>query len=161
VEYVMVPIPEDLIEPVLAFITWKGPPHPGKTSEARDDPQQASRLAEAATEGNRGPVARTFEAIDAPVRRLLAAVAAASLDQQPLRLPEAARRAGITTREALGAILQANMLITGEGGPPMSVAVSGLENASASNPAWESSVVTLQEPVAREVVELASAGVQE
>jgi hypothetical protein len=160
VEYVMVPVPEDLVGPVLAFLAWKGPPGPERPSNAGSDPQQASGVAEAGTEGDRGPIARTFEAIDAPARRLLAAVAAASLDQQPLTLPEAARRAGITTREALGAILQANMLITGEGGPPMPVAVAGLEGASTSNLAWESSVVTLQEPVAREVAELASAGVQ-
>jgi hypothetical protein len=158
VEYVMVPVPEDLVEPVLAFIAWKGPPRPERRSDATGDPRGERDTAAVASAG---PIARAFEAVDESTRRLLAAIAVASLDHQPLGLPEAARRAGITTREALGAILQVNMLIAGEGGPPMPVAIGGLEGASATNFAWDTSIVTLQEPVALEVVELAGAGVPE
>jgi hypothetical protein len=160
VEYVMVPVPEDLVEPVLAFIAWKGPPRVERSPEAASDAHLAVEP-DAGTDAEGGPIGRTFEVVDRPTRNLLAAIAAASLDQQPLTLPEAAQRAGITTREALGAILQVNMLIAGEGGPAMPVAVTGLEGASATNLAWDSSVVTLQEPVAREVVELAAIGASE
>jgi hypothetical protein len=158
VEYVMVPVPEDLVEPVLAFIAWKGPPRAERGAGATDDPRGGSDTAAVA---GTGPVARAFEAVDQSTRRLLAAIAVASLEQQPLGLPEAARRAGITTRDALGAILQVNMLIAGEGGPPMPLAIGGLEGASATNFAWDTSIVTLQEPVALEMVELAGAGVPE
>jgi len=155
---VMVPVPDDLVEPVLAFIAWKGPPRAERGSGAADDSPGARDTGPLVSAG---PVARAFEAVDQSTRRLLAAIAVASLEHQPLGLPEAARRAGVTTRDALGAILQINMLIAGEGGPPMPVAIGGLEGASATNFAWDTSVVTLQEPVALEVVELAGAGVPE
>jgi hypothetical protein len=156
----MVPVPEHLVASVLAFLDWKGPPQSRSASDARPHSQRAADEADDGSGGG-GPVARAFAAVDDRARSLLAAVATAALDQEMLTLPEAGRRAGLSTREALGTVLQVNLLIAGEGGPPLAVGIKGLEGASAADFDWDNSFVTMQEPIARELAEFVRADAQE
>ena len=87
----MVPVPEDLVEPVLAFIAWKGPPRAERRSEATGEPPgEPPGALDTAVVGSAGPIARAFEAVDQSTRRLLAAIAVASLEPVALEVVELA-----------------------------------------------------------------------
>jgi hypothetical protein len=155
VEYVMVPVPEELAPKVLDYVRWKGDPvHRGAASAGK----AAQRVADPAVapDADDGPFARVFAALDAPSRTLAALVATASLEQAQITVPDAARRTGLNTREVLGVIVELNNLIIGAGGPAFAVVIKGLGDAADTEFTWDNRVVVMPEPVARPLAELAA-----
>jgi hypothetical protein len=144
VEYVMVPVPEELAQKVLGFVTWKdaqanaGPPASGAPG-AGDDGEA---------------IARAFARLDDVSRALVAVVAGATLEAEQLSIPEAARRAGVTTREALGILLEVNNVIASEGGPPLPFGGKDL-GESEGEFTWDSHVVVMPPALARPIADLA------
>jgi hypothetical protein len=156
VDYVMVPVPEELAPRVMMYLSWKGDPRLVESSGSQNDSPGPSVEA---PEGNgAGPVARAFVRLDDAGRTLARVIAAAALDQEQLTVTEAARRAGVTTREAVGTLLEFVKLVAGEGGPPFVAYVKDPEGpATTTEFTWDNRIVVMPEPIARPVAELARA----
>lgn len=143
-EYVMVPVPEELAAKVLTFVSWKdaqaaGPP----SAEGQPDADAA--------------IARAFGRLDAKSRALISVVADAALDAEQVSVPEAARRAGVTTREALGILLEVNAIIASEGGPPLAFGGKDTGGSSPGEFTWDSHIIAAPEALARPFAEAARA----
>jgi hypothetical protein len=161
VEYVMVPVPAELADDVLTYLSWKGRPSFTTAPDAGNDARQSSEAVEAEPAAGGGPIARAFATLDAPSRALLAAISMAIVDQNPLTVPEAARRAGLSPREVAGTIVEVNDVISTEGGPRFVVYLEGREDPDAPDFNWGARVVLMDEPTAREVAGLARAAHQD
>ena len=163
VDYVMVPVPEELAPKVLNYINWKGHPRLVRAAKADEEPRGDASPppdepgAVASGGADSSPVARAFAAVDDSGRQLLRVVAAAALAQEELTVPEAARRAGLGAREALGVVLEVNQRIAQEGGPPVSILVKGVDGAAEREFTWHERVFVMPEPVARPVAGLTGA----
>ena len=140
-EYVMVPVPEELAEKVLTYVSWKN-----AEAKARATPDERPDDGEA--------MARAFARLDEVSRALITVIAAAALEAEELSVPEAARRAGVSTREALGILLEANSVIAGEGGPPLGFSGRDL-GGSADEFTWDSHLVVMAEAIAGPILDLA------
>jgi hypothetical protein len=144
VEYVMVPVPEELAAKVLTFVSWKDaqaaepPPVPGQP-----DADEA--------------IARAYARLDDTSRALVGVVAEAALEAEQLSVPEAARRAGVTTREALGILLEVNAIIVSEGGPALAFGGKDTGGSPAGEFTWDSHIVAAPEALARPFAEAARA----
>jgi hypothetical protein len=156
VEYVMVPVPEELAPQVLSYVTWKGLPVLGAAAEA------AAKAPEHAAEGPDGdeggdPIPRAFARLDDAGRSLATILAEAALRGEELSVSHAARRAGTTAREFIGTVIELNNLVEGEGGPPMAVWIKTAEGADEDEFSWDNRVVMMPEPVARPFASLVRA----
>ena len=140
-EYVMVPVPEELADRVLSYVTWK-------VAEGK----AGSAVGEQPVDGE--AMARAFARLDNPSRALVVAIAAAALEAEELSVPEAAMRAGVSTREALGILLEVNSVIASEGGPPLGFGGRDL-GRSAGEFTWDSHVVVMAQAIAGPIVDLA------
>ena len=138
-EYVMVPVPEELAEQVLTFLRWRDQAKAAQPPDVRPD------LGEA--------VARVFARLDDPSRALLAVIATAALDDEELGVPEAARRVGVTAREALGILLEVNNILAGEGCPPITFGGRDV-GASPGEFTWESYTAVMAEAIAVHILGL-------
>ncbi|MGH9227177.1 MAG: hypothetical protein ACRD07_00340 [Acidimicrobiales bacterium] len=143
-EFVMVPVPEELASRVLEYVSWKEaqssrPP----ADEGQDAPGEA--------------IARAFARLDDVSRALVAVVATASLGAEQLSIPEAARRANVTTREALGILLEVNSVIASEGGPPLGFGGKEVGGSQAGQFTWDSHLITAPEALARPLADLTQA----
>jgi hypothetical protein len=141
VEYVMVPVPEELADKVLTYVRWK---------EA-----QASGTVPAGERQDQGDaMARAFARLDESGRAMVTVIAAAMLEGDGLSVPEAARRTGVSAREAVAILLEVNNVMASEGGPPLGLGGTEL-GASAGASLWDSHTVTMDETIAGTVVDLA------
>jgi hypothetical protein len=147
VEYVMVPVPEELAAKVLTFVSWKD-------AQANAEPprEEGQPVDEA--------IARAFARLDDAGQVLVGVVADATLEAEELRVPEAARRAGVTTREALGILLEVNSIIAAEGGPPLAFGGKPGEG-SPGEFSWDSYVIAAPEALVRQLAEVARAHASE
>jgi hypothetical protein len=153
VEHVMVPVPEELVPNVLSFLSWKGSSRSASASESR---AEAARLVSERADANgedSGPIARAFALLDDASCALVAAIAAAALERERLSIPEAARRAGVTTREAIGILFEVNNVLTAEGAP--AIAFNNLGGRTAGDFTWDSHVIMMIQPLARPLAALA------
>jgi hypothetical protein len=155
VDYVMVPVPEELAPRVMMFLIWKGDPRRVESPGPHNDPPGPS--VEAPSTGDGGSIARAFAHFDDSGRTLVQVMAAAALKQEELTVTEAARRAGVTTREAVGALVEFVKLVAGEGGPPIVAYVKDPEGAAGTEFTWDTRIVVMPEPTARPVAEAARA----
>jgi alkylhydroperoxidase/carboxymuconolactone decarboxylase family protein YurZ len=151
----MVPVPEELASKVLSYVSWKGAPSSGGGSDA---PAHAAATADddsdsVGVEG--GPTARAFARLDAASRALIAVAATAALQDEALSIPEAARRAGVTTREALGILMEVNNVLVAEGGPAIGFTRKDQEGPATGQFSWDPVIVTMPEALARSVDDLA------
>jgi hypothetical protein len=148
VEYVMVPVPEELAAKVLSYVSWRdaqanaGPPGGGDTGAL--DHTEA--------------IARAFARLDADSRALVGAVATAALEKEELSIPEAARRARVTTREALGIFLEVNNIIVGEGAPPLNFRGGVPAGAPPGRFTWDNHLVAMPKAIVGPIADLARAG---
>jgi hypothetical protein len=146
VDYVMVPVPEELADKVLTYVSWKD-------AQAKAEPPMAEDLDAAATAE---VLARVFERRDEASRALLAVTADAALAGEEITIPEAARRADVTAREAIGILLEVNGVVVNEGGPPL--AFSGRDvGSSAPGSPWDSHVIVVSAVIAGPMADLARA----
>jgi hypothetical protein len=151
VEYVMVPVPEELAPRVLSYISWKGQPRSVGGSER----QHGSPSTSVGSLATGDPIARAFARLDHTGRALAGVIATAALAEESLSVPEAARRAGVSAREAVGLILELGNMLVGEGGPPFAAFIKDGEGATAEEFTWDTRVVVMQEALARPLAELA------
>jgi hypothetical protein len=135
----MVPVPEELAEAVLTFLRWKDQAKAAQPTDVQSDVGDA--------------VARVFARLDDPSRALLAVIASAVLDEEELGIPEAARRVGVTAREALGIILEVNNILAGEGCPPISFGGRDV-GALPGEFTWESFTAVMPEAIAVHILGL-------
>jgi hypothetical protein len=161
VEYVMVPVPEELADDVLTYLSWKGRPSFTAASDAGNHARQSSDAVDAEPASGGGPIARAFATLDDTSRALLAAISMAVVDQDPLTVPKAARRAGINAREVAGTIVEVNDVIFSEGGPRFVVYLEGRGGPDGPDFSWDSRLVLMNEPTAREIAGLAQAAHQD
>jgi hypothetical protein len=147
VEYVMVPVPEELAPRVLTYVSWKGAQ--ANAGSAGAEGGKSTDVGEA--------IARAFARFDDASRAVVAVVAAAALDAEELTIPEAARRAGVTTREALGILMEVNNVITDEGGPPIGFSRTDVNAATPREFSWDAHVAAMPDAAARAFAGLARA----
>jgi hypothetical protein len=162
VDYVMVPVPEELASRVLSYVSWKG--HPRVLDEMQQDADEAPHVGtEAPAPGADAgePIARALARLDDAGRILAGVMAAAALDHEELTVTEAARRAGLMTREAVGAMMELNNLVPSEGGPPLAVFIKDAEGTSDAPFSWDARIVLMPEPVAQPLAELTRAHLAE
>jgi hypothetical protein len=98
VEYVMVPVPEDLHARVMQYVEWR-------------------TVNEGTTGWDKGTLATLYGGLDEPSRTLLTRVARGVIDDQPVKLGAVASAAGTSTREALGIVLELVQRFKVLGGP--------------------------------------------
>jgi hypothetical protein len=153
----MVPVPEELAPKVLSYVSWKGHPGPVGASGAQAD-EAPSGVEGSGGEGGE-PVARAFARLDDVSRAMVTAVAAAALEDELLSIPEAARRAGITTREAIGVLFEVNTVLAAEGVPAMGFNDLGASTADESM--WDSRIIVMTEALTRPLTDLARLGPQD
>jgi hypothetical protein len=142
VEYVMVPVPEELAAKVLTYVSWRdAQAEAGPPVDERPDDGDA--------------IARVFARLDDPSRALVAVIAAAALEAEKLGIPEAARRAGVATREALGILLEVNNVLAGEGRPPITFGWRDGGGLPEGEFTWEAFVAVMPDALAPLFVDLA------
>ena len=150
----MVPVPEELAPAVLNYVSWKGVPRPAATDdEARGEAGVLDGVVAAEDE----PIARGLDALDGPGRALVRVIATANLDGQQLTIPQAAARAGITTREAVSITLEFNSVVASVGGPPIAIFAKDLEPPATDRFSWSTRTFLMTEQVARPVADLSRA----
>ena len=155
-EYVMVPVPEELASRVLSYVNWKGHPRVVEAMQKdADDASDAGPRARAPSVDTGEPIARAFARLDDAGRMLAGVIAAAALDHEELTIPEAARRAGVTPREAVGAVLELVNFVSNEGGPPIAAVIKEAEGASDTEFSWDARVVIVGESVAGRLADAA------
>jgi hypothetical protein len=145
VEYVMVPVPEELAAQVLTYVSWKD-------AQANAGPPLAE--GQAATDE---AIARAFVRLDDASRALVTVVATATLEPEQLSITEAARRARVTVREALGILLEVNAIVASEGGPPLAFGGKDIGGPREGGFTWDSHVVMAPEALAQPFADLARA----
>jgi hypothetical protein len=162
VDYVMVPVPEELAPKVLEYVSWRG--HPIIQRQRQDEGGGASTPdgaptgdAEAEAETGGDPLATVFARLDAQSRTMLVVAAGAASTGERPTVADTARRAAMTEREVIGVITEVNNLVAGAGGPPVTVLVAGAEGAEDAPFSWERRIVLMGEPVATAINDLASA----
>jgi hypothetical protein len=153
VNYVMIPVPEELAPKVLNYVNWKGSLQLQKQLE--DAASAEGDVASPAVGSD--PVGRVFARLDGPSRELLVVAAQAALAGDELTVPSAARRAGLTERETIGVITEVNNLVAGEGGPMITVLVKRQEGADDAAFTWHTRCVMMQDAPAQVVDALARA----
>jgi hypothetical protein len=141
----MVPVPEELAEKVLTYVSWKD-------AEAKAPPAAEGLDAAAVAE----VLDRVFARLDDASRALLAVTADAALTGEELTIPEAARRADVTAREAIGILLEVNGIVVNEGGPPLAFSGREVGSAAPGSP-WDSHVVVVSGAIAGPLADLAPA----
>ena len=94
----MVPVPEELHTRVLQYMGWRT----GNEGTTGWDADMMVAL---------------YEGLDGPSRSLLSRVALGVVNDEPVTLATVARAAGITTREALGIVLELVQRFKALGGP--------------------------------------------
>ncbi len=141
-EYVMVPVPEELAAQVLTYVSWRD-------AEAKARPPVAERP------DDPDAVARVFARLDESSRALMAVIAAAALEAEELGIPKAARRAGVTAREALGILLEVNNILAGEGQPPITFGWLGGGGPPGGEFTWDAYVAVMPDVLARSFTDLA------
>jgi hypothetical protein len=135
-EYVMVPVPEEIVDEVRAFLAWdvRG------NADAPDNPEAIIELYESS-----GAVART----------VLSTVATAALDGFRLPLPDVADTAGVNIHELIGLITDMNYHLREAGGP---MAVIMMRPDHRPQPVgvtdWEHRVMHMADDVAKRIVAL-------
>jgi hypothetical protein len=97
-EHVMIPVPEEHVSKVHAYLTWRAP------KVAPDD-------------WDRDAVVRQLDQLDPLAREFLVAAAADSYEVDFVSVPDAARRHGVSEREILGLIIELNHVLRVTGGP--------------------------------------------
>jgi len=98
VEYVMVPVPQELAEQVQQYVTFR----------------VANEIAAVWSED---AVAEIYGQLDDAARTVVRAVAQGAVDDEPVTLARAAELAGATDREVLGIVLELVQRFRGLGGP--------------------------------------------
>jgi hypothetical protein len=98
VEYVMVPVPEELHARVLQYIGWRA----GNEGTTGWDAEMMSTL---------------YQGLDEPSRTVLSRVGLGVVNDEPVTLGTVASAAGTTTREALGIVLELVQRFKALGGP--------------------------------------------
>lgn len=157
-DYVMVPVPEELAPKVLRFISWRDQPLLKDLGKALGDDEQAPNGApsrDAAADGD--PVSQVFARLDEQSRSALAVAATAALGGEDLTVTDAAQRSGLSERELIGLVTEVNILVAGAGGSPITVLVTAMDGAQDEAFTWAKRLVRMQAPAARTIAELASA----
>jgi hypothetical protein len=135
-EYVMVPVPEEIVDEVRAFLAWDVS---GNT----------------ATPDNPEAIVGIYESSDAVVRAVLSTVAAASLDgfRPPLR--EVAETAGVNIHELIGVLADMNHRLRDAGGPMAAIMMRPDHRPRPDGVTeWEHRVMHMPDPLAKLVVDL-------
>jgi hypothetical protein len=103
VEYVMVPVPDQLEGRVREFVAQRAATgHAGWSDEV---------------------VARLYEQLDGPSRTVIEAIARGVVDDEPVTLATLAKAAGTTTREVLGIALELVQRLQAQGGPAFPIII--------------------------------------
>jgi hypothetical protein len=144
VEYVMVPVPEELAQKVLTYVSWR---ESQASTAALADDRQASVAA----------LARAFARLDDASRALVTVIAAAVADGEEVSVAEAARRARLTSREAIGVLLEVNNVIAQEGGPPLAFGGRDLGAGAPGEFSWDTYMVVMPNAITGSIVDLARA----
>lgn len=111
-EYVMVPVPEEVAEQVRNYVRWGL----GRGADlASQDP---------------GVVVRVLRDTDDESRRLVRDIANAMVDETPRTVAELSARANLSVREVRGTIAEFNQRVAMEGGPPAPVWVKPAQEGS-------------------------------
>jgi hypothetical protein len=146
VEYVMVPVPEELAGKVLTYVSWKD-------AQASAEPPAGEGPG---AEDHGGAVARAFARLDGSSRALVEVIAAAALEGERLGLPEAAMRGGLGTRESVGILLELSTVLASEGAPTIAIG-GGDPDVTAGGFTWDVYTVAMAETIAAPLLELARA----
>ncbi len=140
IEYVMVPVPEDLVEDFDGFMKWIVK----KDSESSGKEQE---LLEAGV--------GAYLAAAPPARHFLATVARAAVDQVPISLADAAAEVGLGLHEAMGMVGEANInYVQLEGRGAMVFPAPNPVPIPEGCPAWAHNVMAMHPDVAEELLDL-------
>jgi hypothetical protein len=146
VEYVMVPVPDEFAGKVLTYLSWK-------TAEASAE----APAGDGPAAGDHGAAAtRVFARLDGSSRALVEVIAAAALEGERLGLPVAAARAGLSTRESVGILLELNTVLASEGTPTIAIG-GGDAGVAASAFTWDTYTLAMSEAIATPLLDLARA----
>jgi hypothetical protein len=145
VEYVMVPVPEELVPKVLTFVSWKIAGGPGALGAADEwsDAEEA--------------LVRGLGRLDDAGRSVVEAIAAAALAGEDIGVTEVARRVGVSKREAVGILLEVNNVVAAEGGPSISFGVRARGGSAPGEFTWDEFAVEAADALKGRIVELARA----
>jgi len=142
----MVPVPEEMAEQVFRFLEYR--------ERVRGQP----RTVRHASEGEMNldsPMSKIFLGLDPASRALLALVSQATMENEKVSVSEAARRIGLTEREALGTMLELNYIVTEEGGPPFAMLTEDAPEHSPDLPVWDQRYFVTRAEIAEPVLAVA------
>ena len=113
-EYVMLPVPEEIAGEVLAYLRWKGDA-PAQAPAERPRPQRSvsHARARAARSEAQGTIARLLaDGADRAGTTILALVATATLSGREVTVEQAAELLGVSERETVGLVYEMNQLMS-------------------------------------------------
>lgn len=140
-KYVMVPVPNDLVEDVDRFIRRliRGDSQPSGQDQV---PLEAA--------------AGVYLALGPSARRLLVTVAKATVDQVPISLADTAAAVGLNLHEAMGMVGEANVNygLSCKGGGALVLPIPNPAPIAEGCPAWAHNLLAMREDVAAMLLDL-------
>ena len=152
VEYVMVPVPEELAERVLRFVEYR---RQYARAEERQAEAAANRAAASDDDPNEPVMARVYRTLDPGAAALLAVVSRAALRDGRISVTEAARMMNVSEREVLGTMLELNYFIVEHGGPQLAVLTQAGETRAPDASFFDDQFLITRAEIAEPVVAVA------
>lgn len=154
-QFVMVPVPEELAEQVLEYLRWIS------TLPSKDrKPAAGARLAHRAPRAvarDDDPLVLAWAELDDDSRAILVAVAAATLDRRQISVAELANITGLEPREVAGTAFELNQVLAARAAIQLALLVKPPESVPPGPLDWEQQVMAMRVPVAQSILAAARA----
>lgn len=135
--YILVPVPEELVDRVGAFLQRK-------TAEPQLDPPRPDDE----------PLARVVRLLDLPCRELLLFVVDASLNNRILTISDVAASLGWNEREVVGAMFQTNQALRAQGVVAAAMMAISATGSPPGDSSWSDRFMAMSQDFARRVASL-------
>lgn len=154
-QFVMVPVPEELAEQVLEYLRWIS------TLPSKDrKPASATRLAQRAPRALAragDPLVRVWGELDDDSRSILLLAATATLDRRRLTIADLASATGLTPREVAGAAFELNQVLADQAGIQLAVPIKAPDSYAPGLLDWTQQVMAMRGQVAQSILAAARA----
>jgi len=154
-QFVMVPVPEELAEQVLEYLRWIS------TLPSKDrKPAAGARLVQRAPRARArddDPLVRTWGELDDDSRAILVAVAAATLDRRQITVADLAGITGLVPREIAGIAFELNQVLAAQAAIQLTVLIKPPDSLPPGPLDWEQQVMAMRVPVAQSILAAARA----
>lgn len=153
-QYVMVPVPEELAEQVVEYVRWVSTLPDRKAAAPR---AQLFRQAQRVRARPDDPLARLWGDLDQDTRSILVSVATATLDRRQLTVFDMVRLSGLDARQIAGIAFELNQVLAAQAGIQLALLIKPPEDVGTGPLDWGQQVMVMRAQVAQAILAAARA----